>query len=165
MLKAIAFDLFGTVFNLENVPKEEIRDYIRQVKLPEWQPLVLPQSWNFLEAHPDSAEGIARLRSRYRVVTCSNGPVKLTQNILDLNGIEVDGIADFRMVKRYKPHQACYMLACDVAGCDPYECMMVTGNEGSPDIEGARAIGMQAVMIRQPGCVKDIIALAESLGC
>lgn len=165
MLKAIAFDLFGTVFNLSNVPKHEIMDYIAQVKRPEWQPLVLPESWNFLEAHPDSAEGIARLRSRYQVVTCSNGPLELTHNILNLNGIEVDGVADMHSIQAYKPHPACYLLVCDLLKCKPEECLMVTGNEGSPDIEGARAIGMQAVMIRQPGCVKDIIALAESLGC
>lgn len=165
MLKAIAFDLFGTVFNLDNVPKDEIRDYIAQVRRPEYAPLVLPDSWNYLEAHEDSAEGIARLRTQYKVVTCSNGPLELTKSILSLNGIEVDGISNFDLVRAYKPSPACYRLACDVAGVQPHECLMVTGNEGSPDIDGAEGIGMPARMIRQPGFIPDIIALAESLDC
>jgi hypothetical protein len=40
---------------------------------------------------------------------------------------------------------------------------MVTGNDGSPDIDGAKAVGMQSMMMRQPGCPQTIIELADLL--
>jgi FMN phosphatase YigB (HAD superfamily) len=42
---------------------------------------------------------------------------------------------------------------------------MVTGNAGSKDIDGARAVGMQSILIRQPQTPQTIIELAELLGC
>ncbi len=35
-IKALAFDVFGTVFDLNFVPREEIRAYVDHIKQPEW---------------------------------------------------------------------------------------------------------------------------------
>lgn len=111
MIECIAFDLFGTVFDLSAMPKQEIKDYIAHVRKPEWSPLTLPGTWRDM-----------------------------------------------------KPHPASYFSICQQFGPDPPEVLMVTGNQGSPDIEGARAIGMHSVMIRQPGTPQTIIELAKTMG-
>lgn len=80
MFKYVAFDLFGTVFNISNTPRQEIKDYINHVRQPMWQPLTLPKSWENLELHPDSYNGIARIYEKYFIVTCSNAPYSLTEN-------------------------------------------------------------------------------------
>lgn len=166
MIKFIAFDLFGTVFDLSNTPKEEIRDYINHIRQPIWKPLVLPSSWENLELHPDSYEGISRLYNKYSLVTCSNAPYSLTEKLLRNTGLnKFMDIVDISLNTVFKPHPRSYLSICEQCFCEPEDVLMVTGNAGSPDIDGALNVEMNAVMIRQPGCLEDINALADYLGC
>jgi FMN phosphatase YigB (HAD superfamily) len=82
MIKLIAFDLFGTVFDLFTVPKDEIRDYIQQVRRETWEPLRLPESWVNIPLFEDSKEGLKRLKTKYKLVTCSNAPIDLQFNMM-----------------------------------------------------------------------------------
>ncbi len=166
MLKVIAFDVFGTIVDMSGVPSLEIIDYGNDIRLPEWIPLVLPESWKTLLAFPDAAAGIAMLREHYKVVTCANGPASLLQAIFDHNDIDVDMIVPMERLQVYKPSKQAYLWACAAAGADPSEVMMVTANvPGLGDLEVARSLGMQAQAIRQgiPGEPETIIDLANSL--
>lgn len=169
-LKAIAFDLFGTVFDMSATPREEIKDYLRQCVDPVWKPLELPDSWRQIPAFADAKEGLARLGSKFQVVTCSNAPGPLTIGLFTGCELHWDRITRLDQIKRYKPHPGCYLHACNTAGVEPREAMMVTANPTfGPypfgDIQIAGAIGMQTRLIRNPGGPADIIALAEELGC
>lgn len=166
IIKIIAFDLFGTVFNLSETPKEEIKDYISQVRQEEWSPLILPDSWENLKLHPDSYKGISRLYNKYQIVTCSNAPYRLTEKLLINTGLnEFMDIIDISLNRVYKPHPNSYLSICQQCFCKPEDVLMVTGNYKSPDIEGANNVGMDSVLIRQEGCVADILELAKKLGC
>ena len=64
--RVIAFDVFGTVFDLSSTPRGEVAAYAQHLRTCRerccWLPLDLPASWRSLPAHPDAAEGIRRLR-------------------------------------------------------------------------------------------------------
>jgi HAD superfamily hydrolase (TIGR01493 family) len=161
--KVIAFDLFGTVLDLSTVERQEVRDYIAQVRRPEWAPLSLPQSWEAMPAFSDSKEGIERLRQHYIVVTCSNAPQALQAKMLQHNGICVDRIIPLEMVRAYKPDLKTYQLICDVLSVEPSEVLMVTGNEGSPDLDYPKRLGMNTMRIRGTDGPQTIVELAEQL--
>lgn len=164
MLKVIAFDVFGTVFDLSSVPHEEIKDYADHIRKPEWSPLKLPKSWEKLPAHKDSRMGIEELYLNYTVVTMSNGPVELLSKISKRNFINWDFIVPLELKKVYKPDPKAYMMICEVFDVQPSEVMMVTANEHFGDIEAATKLGMVPKLIRNNTGL-DISGLAEELGC
>lgn len=162
-IKVIAFDCFGTVYDLSNTPKDEIRDYIRQVKTKPWKPLELPSSWVKMPVFPDSKEGIDKLRGKYIVVTCANGPMGMLARMAKRNNIHFDLIIPLEMNKVYKPDIKAYQSVCDILDVKPEEVLMVTGNEGSPDLFYPKQIGMKTIRIRSESGPKNIIELAEFL--
>lgn len=163
-IKAIAFDLFGTLVNLQAVDRSDVQDYIRQVRRPQWEPLQLPADWERLPAFPDSAEGIRRLRTQYIVVTCSNAPLSLQVKLLRRAGIEVDAIIPLETVRAYKPQLETYQQVASLLGLSPSEVLMVSGNEGSPDLVAPAAIGMPTQRIRgDKETPQNVIALADRL--
>lgn len=167
MIKVIAFDVFGTVFDLSQVQKNEIKEYIRHIKQDEWQPLTLPKSWEDLQAHPDATEGLTRLRSKYMVVTCSNGPLGLLAKMSKNNRIEWDAIIPLELNKVYKTNPAAYMTVCEVLDVKPSEVMMVTSNKDFGDLEVSASLGMKPQLVdRHEGTSPTtIVELAELLGC
>ena len=165
-VECVAFDLFGTVYDLSQTPKQEIRDYIAHVRKPEWSPLTLPDSWRDLKLHPDSLDGIRLIAAKFKVVSCSNAPYEFTRDLFMRSGLDaLVEITDIAANRCYKPHPDSYKSVCQQFPFQPEQVLMVTGNVPSPDIEGARAIGMKAILIRQPGTPQTIVELAELLGC
>lgn len=165
MIEVIAFDVFGTVFDTSTVDHSEVRDYVRHIREDAWSPLILPDSWKALDAHPDSACGIEMLRKKFMVVTCSNGPVNLLAALSKRNCISWDAIIPLEMAKVYKPKPKAYMTICDVMKVEPSKVMMVTANETFGDIEASWALGMTPMLIRGASVIKNIIDLASALGC
>jgi 2-haloalkanoic acid dehalogenase type II len=169
MLKVIALDLFGTVFDLSATPREEIKAYLKHVTQPEWAPLELPESWRCLPAYPDAREGIERLKKKYLVVTLSNAPLDLQYDLSEHSGIYFHDYTALEAWRVYKPNPDAYIRVCVECGGPPSEVMMVTGNPTFAhydygDCEMARKLGMQAQLIRH-GKPDTIIELAEQLGC
>lgn len=164
-MEVIAFDVFGTVFDLSGVPRSEIQEYARHIRRDLWMPLKLPKSWETLPSHADSASGIQRLRKKFFVVTCSNGPLGLLAKLSKHNGIEWDAIIPLELNHVFKPRPEAYMTICEVLDVQPSQVRMVTANRDFGDIEASAALGMKSAWIRGESDVKDIIALAEHLGC
>lgn len=170
-VRVVAFDLFGTVFDMAGVPREEVRAYIDHIEKEVWSPLVLPESWERLTPYPDAAEGLARLCQGAAVVTCSNAPLAFTSRLLKNAGnLPFDAIIPLQANQVFKPDPLAYLTVCQVLGCEPGEVLMVTANPtlgryDYGDVEAARKVGMQSVLIRHEGGPRDIIELAEQLGC
>lgn len=163
-MKVIAFDTFGTIFNMDGVRREEIGQYVQQVKSSgEWAPLELPESWQSIPAHPDARHGIDRLRRDYTVVTCSNGPLWLLAKLSKLAGISWDAIIPLETREVYKPNPEAYKLVAELTHVPLSEIMMVTANPTFGDVETAIALGMTPQVIRHPGTPEDTIVLAETL--
>lgn len=167
MIQVIAFDVFGTVFDLRQAERDDVRDYAQHIRQPVWRPLHLPTSWERLPAHPDSAAGIARLRTKFFVVTCSNGPLGLLAKMSKNAGIQWDAIIPLELSRAYKPEPAAYLTVCNVLAVAPAQVMLVTANKTFGDLEGSAALGMTPVLIRDTslGGPATIPELASQLGC
>lgn len=165
-VQVIAFDLFGTVFSFADVDIIQRRAYVYHITKPDYTPLTLPESWLDLPLHADSFEGIRRLAEKYDLCSCSNAPYEFTQELFARSGLAgLLEIADVEAAMAFKPAPSCYESIRYLMDCESADVLMVTGNSGSKDIDGARAVGMQSVLIRQPQTPQTIIELAELLGC
>lgn len=167
-IKVIAFDCFGTVFNMDGVSRDEIRDYVAHVRRNDFSPYKFPGSWWGLKLHADAREGIKRLRDAgFKCVTLSNGPAELLHYVSATPDGDIgwDRIIDLAKHRVYKPHIDAYRTVEKDTGFKPHETLMVTANPTFGDIEGSAAIGMPSQVIRQPGTPQTIIELAELLGC
>ena len=163
-IKVIAFDVFGTVFDLSSVERADLKAYAQHIRKPEWSPLTLPKSWETLPAHPDSACGIERLKRKFIVVTCSNGPLGMLARLSKHNGIAWDAIIPLELNRAFKPNLDAYLTVCEVLGVCSTEVMMVTANKDFGDLEAADQLGMAPMLIRGENGPKDIIDLAAELG-
>lgn len=167
-IKVIAFDCFGTVFDMSTLARDDISGYVatsRDKHGEEWQPLNLSDAWYELRAHPDSAEGIRKLRRKFKVCTLSNGPFHLLEHISRNAGLVWDLIIPIEMLKAYKRHPSTYLSVPSLFRVDPSEVLVVTANPGFGDVEAATQLGMQAVVIRDPlrAQYKNILAMAYAL--
>ena len=165
MLKVIAFDCFGTVFNMDAVSRDEIGDYVRHVRKNDFTPYQFPPSWLELALHPDAAEGVGLLQSAgYKCVTLSNGSADLLGHVSRRGGVFWDRIIDLVAHRVYKPHVDAYRTVESETKVKPADCLMVTANPTFGDIEGSAAIGMPSQVIRQAEGPANIIELAWRLG-
>lgn len=163
-IKCIAFDCFGTVFDMSGISRDEIKAYVEHVRRNDFSPFRFPKSWWELKAHSDAKDGIDKLkRDGFVCVTLSNGSWELLHVCSGRNGIKWDSIIDLAAYHVYKPHLDAYWTVENETGFEPHECLMVTANPTFGDIEGAAAVGMRSQVIRQPGTPQTIVELAELL--
>lgn len=146
-IKAIAFDLFGTVFDLSGVERSEIGAYAAHVNAEQWAPLELPAAWRDLPAFPDVG-ALRELRRKYTLATLSNCPLRLQIELSRNNAIDWDVLIPLELKQVYKPHLDAYRFVPDLLGCKPDEVLMVTANKDFGDLEAAAELGMASVLIR-----------------
>lgn len=165
MIRCLAFDCFGTVFDMSGISRDEIAAYVAHVRKADFTPFEFPASWWSLKAHADAAEGIKLLKTKGLLcVTLSNGDVGLLSTVALRNGIDFDWYIDLVKHRVYKPHLDAYRTVQAETNFQPNECIMVTANPTFGDVEGAAAIGMIPQVIRQPGMPQTILELAQGLG-
>lgn len=162
-IQVIAFDAFGTVFDLSTASRDEVRGYVSQLRKPEWAPLVLPAAWASMPAFPDAAEGIRELRNKYVVVSLSNGPTDLLVKMSKANGVDWDDHITLALKKVYKTNHEAYRAVCETLNVDPTHVLMVTANRTFGDLEASVAVGMQSILIRDGDGPKTITDLAKLL--
>jgi 2-haloacid dehalogenase len=137
-------------------------------------------AWHRLDAWPEVAPGLARLRTRYRVAPCSNGNVSLMVDLARRNGLYWDAILGAEFARDYKPKPVVYLSAAAAFDCTPAETMMVAAH--SSDLAAAAAAGLSTAFIARPDehgpgrgessasvpvdvSANDLNALADALGC
>lgn len=155
------FDCFGTVFNMSQIPKEDLRYYGSILKKPVWEPLNFPDHWKTIPPHPDSKEGLEKLRAEgHKVVALSNAPSDLMRELSDNARIVWDHIIPLEEYKIYKPNKLAYLTACAELDVAPSQCTMITANKDFGDLEGAAYVRMDTILIRHwPGT--DILWLTS----
>lgn len=105
-------------------------------------------AWHRLDAWPDVAPGLQRLRSRYRLAPCSNGHIALMVNLARRNGLPWDAITGAELARDYKPKPVVYLSAADAFDLAPHEVMMVAAH--SSDLEAAAAAGLRTAFVARP---------------
>ena len=102
------------------------------------------------ELYDDARPALTELRSRgLRVGLLSN-----TARDLDVfvahHGLEVDAVLSSRVHGKTKPHETIFRRMLELLASPPGEAVMV-GDTLEDDVEGARAVGMHAVLVDREG--------------
>ena len=105
-------------------------------------------AWHRLDAWPDVAPGLARLRTRFRVAPCSNGNISLMVDLARRNGLVWDAILGAEIARDYKPKPVVYLASAAAFDCEPGEVMMVAAH--SSDLAAAAAVGLRTAFIARP---------------
>jgi putative hydrolase of the HAD superfamily len=120
----------------------------------------------FEDVHPVLEE---LRRAELRIAVVSNGIRDLTEFVAH-HRLDVDAIVDSRSHGRVKPHPTIFQAALAALGVTAEDAVMV-GDSLEEDIEGARALGMGAILIdredRHPDVderLTDLYGLPAALG-
>jgi FMN phosphatase YigB (HAD superfamily) len=170
-IKVIFFDAINTLFDVSSRPREELKEYVRQFEAKPYQEMKLPRAWGELPAFAGVQHGLDRLVENLRVYVLSNVPETTVRKMMLSNNIQTSriGVIPLSHSRLYKPDPRAYVYAAGHILRAPEHCLMVTanpriGHADHGDVEAARSVGMQACLIRNPGCPQTIIELAELLG-
>jgi 2-haloacid dehalogenase len=161
--------------NLEVVLKDLGLDH-----LDEATRVQLNLAWHRLDAWPDVAAGLARLRTRFRIAPCSNGNISLMADLARRNGLHWDAILGAEIARDYKPQPVVYLASAAAFDCAPHEAMMVAAH--SSDLAAAAACGLRTAHIARPDehgpgvgetapsvpvdlAASSLLDLADRLGC
>ena len=108
-------------------------------------------------------------RAELRIGLVSNGIRDLTEFVAH-HRLDVDAIVDSRSHGRVKPHPTIFQAALVKLGVAAEDAVMV-GDSLEEDIEGARALGMRAILIDREGRhpefeprLEDLYGLPAALG-
>jgi 2-haloacid dehalogenase len=142
----------------------------------------LARMWHRLPGWPDTAEGMARLRTKYLVAPLSNGHVALLMQLARTAGITFDAVFGAEIFRQYKPDPKTYLGAVTLLGCAPGEVLFVASHPS--DLESAAGCGLRTcfvsrpleygagVVVEQPPAdgafdvmVDDLLELATVMGC
>jgi putative hydrolase of the HAD superfamily len=98
------------------------------------------------ELFEDALPVLEELRAAgVKIGLVSNGIRDLTEFVAH-HRLDVDAIVDSRSHGRVKPHPTIFQAALEALGVEASEAVMV-GDSLEEDVEGARALGMHAVLI------------------
>ncbi|MBX3603853.1 MAG: haloacid dehalogenase type II [Piscinibacter sp.] len=105
-------------------------------------------AWHRLDAWPDVAPGLARLRERFLVAPCSNGNISLMADLARRNGLHWDAILGAELARDYKPQPVVYRSSAEAFDAAPGEVVMVAAH--SSDLAAAAAAGLRTAFIARP---------------
>ena len=108
----------------------------------------LNAAWHRLDAWPDVAHGLARLKRRYRLAPVSNGNISLMVDLARRNDFAWDAILGAEIAGDYKPKPNVYLAAAAAFDLEPAECMMVAAH--SSDLAAAAAAGLRTAHVARP---------------
>jgi len=105
-------------------------------------------AWHRLDAWPDVAPGLARLRERFLLAPVSNGNVSLMVDLARWNRFPWDAILGAEIAGDYKPKPRVYLAAAEAFALAPGDCMMVAAH--SNDLSHAAKSGLRTGHIARP---------------
>jgi len=108
----------------------------------------LTRAWHRLDAWPDTAPGLARLRPQFLLAPCSNGNISIMVDLARRNGLIWDAVLGAEVAHSYKPEAVVYLSACAGLGCAPEQTMMVAAH--SYDLAAAASLGLRTAFIARP---------------
>jgi 2-haloacid dehalogenase len=171
---------------LDTLHREMLEDTLRhfeidpeQVGEPGLAELTL--AWHRLDPWPDVPSGLARLRSRFPVVTLSNGNVALIVALSRHGGLAWDAVLGAEVARAYKPDPAVYLGAAASLALAPAELCLVAAHHA--DLAAGRECGLATAFVARPDeyggapapdarfaqawdhTATSFLDLAEQLGC
>jgi 2-haloacid dehalogenase len=105
-------------------------------------------AWHRLDAWPDVAAGLARLKRGYAIAPVSNGNISLMVDLARRNGLPWDAILGAEIAGDYKPKPRVYLAAAAALDLAPEACMMVAAH--SSDLAAAAALDLRTAHVARP---------------
>jgi 2-haloacid dehalogenase len=116
--------------------------------LPEATMRHLNLAWHRLDAWPDAAAGLARLKKQCLIAPVSNGNISLMVDLARRNNFPWDAILGSEIAGDFKPKPRVYLAACEAFDLPPGDCMMVAAH--SSDLTHAAKNGLRTGHIARP---------------
>jgi 2-haloacid dehalogenase len=108
----------------------------------------LNRAWHRLDAWPDVAPALARLKRKFVLAPVSNGNISLMVDLARRNGFPWDAILGAEIAGDYKPKPRVYLAAAECLDLAPDACMMVAAHTN--DLTYAAACGLRTAHIARP---------------
>jgi 2-haloacid dehalogenase len=105
-------------------------------------------AWHRLDAWPDVAPGLARLKGNLRLAPCSNGNISIMVDLARRNAFPWDAVVGAELARDYKPKPSVYLTAAAAFDCAPEEAMMVAAH--SSDLAAAASAGLRTAFVARP---------------
>lgn len=134
------------VLHLHNL--EQILPRFGITKLDEFAKHNLNLAWHRLDAWPDTAPGLVRLKTKFMLAPVSNGNISLMVALARRNGLPWDAILGSEIAGDFKPKPRVYLAACEAFDLPPAECMMVAAHPS--DLAAAKECGLRTAFIARP---------------
>jgi 2-haloacid dehalogenase len=116
--------------------------------LDEGDKRALNLAWHRLDAWPDVAPGLARLKTKYLLAPVSNGNISLMVDLARRNRLPWDAILGAEIAGDYKPKPRVYLASAEAFDLKPDVCMMVAAH--SNDLAAAAALGLRTAHVARP---------------
>ena len=105
-------------------------------------------AWHRLDAWPDAAGGLLRLKRNYLLAPVSNGNISLMVDLARRNHFPWDAILGAEIAGDYKPKPKVYLASAAAFDLKPEACMMVAAH--SKDLAAAAALGLRTAHVARP---------------
>lgn len=106
------------------------------------------RAWHRLDPWPDVVAGLARLKTRFPIVTLSNGNIALILAMSRRGGLPWDAIMGAEVTRAYKPDPRAYLGTIESLGIAPGDLCLVAAHHS--DLAAARACGVRTAYIDRP---------------
>ena len=137
-------------FNIEDVHRDVLGELFDENGLggaaEEWR--AIAERWHQLDAWPDFAAALRRLRRRRICVSFTILSLPLIVDTSRRNGIDWDSVIPCEMLRVYKPHPDAYRRAATFLAVEPHEILMVACHNF--DLDAARDVGYRTAFVRRP---------------
>ena len=104
--------------------------------------------WHRLNPWPDSVQGLTQLKSKFTIVTLSNGNLRLLANMAKHGSLPWDLILSAEVFKHYKPDPETYLGVAHIFDLQPHEVMLAAAHKD--DLLAAHQCGLQTAFIERP---------------
>jgi len=138
-------------FNFDDVHRTMLDDVIGEFKLDALTPEdrdTIWRTWHALDAWPDFAPALARLRKRYVIASFTLLTTSLVIDVSKKNGIDWDAILSCEMWGIYKTRPEAYRRAAKLLQLEPAQILMVACHNF--DLNAALACGYKTAFVRRP---------------
>jgi 2-haloacid dehalogenase len=137
-------------FNIDDIHRDVLVELFDENGLggsPEERRLIA-ERWHRLDAWPDFAAALRRLRRHRICVSFTILSLSLIVDVSRHNGIDWDAVIPCEMLRTYKPLPDAYRGAAKFLAVDPQEILMVACHNF--DLDAARGEGYQTAFVRRP---------------
>jgi 2-haloacid dehalogenase len=134
------------VLHLHNL--EQILPRFEITSLDDATKHTLKLAWHRLDAWPDTAMGLSRLKRSFMIAPVSNGNISLMVDLARRNNLPWDAILGSEIASDFKPKPKVYHSACAAFDLTPAECMMVAAHPS--DLAAASECGLHTAYIARP---------------